>query len=143
MITNFIAKDQDNAITHEKTISVIPNDFTNIVRAMRQARGELLGDMANKLGVSSAYLSRIENGFSKPSPKLISNIIEVYNLTGKEQEALEAAGYTLQDRNLFDISRMRVRDKKLMIVLGKRLHELSDEQVEAILQIVEPKEDNL
>lgn len=143
MVNNIIAKKQENVKTYKKKIIAEPNDFANIVRSMRQVRGELLGDMANKLGISSAYLSRVENGFAKPSSKLISNLIEVYNLTGKEQEALEAAGYILRDRNLFDMSRMRVRDKKLMIVLGKRLHELSDEQVEAILQIVEPKEDDL
>ncbi len=134
-----IAKNSKNVNTYGE----VSNDFANIVRAIRKTRGELLGDMANNLGVSSAYLSRVENGYTKPSPKLISKIIQIYKLTGKEQEALEVAGYSLQNRNLFDISRMRVRDKKLMIVLGQRLRELSDEQVEAILQIVEPKEDKL
>ena len=42
------------------------NSFGKFCRRLRIDRGELLADMANRLGVSSAFLSKVENGGKKP-----------------------------------------------------------------------------
>lgn len=113
------------------------NDFGRLTKLIRQQSGELLGDMASKIGVSSAFLSRVESGYAKPSDKMVQNLINTYHLSTKMKTELENAAYALKNKNLFDFSRMTVRDKKVMIALAQQLPNLSDKQIEAINKIIE------
>lgn len=53
------------------------------------------GDAAQKLKLSPAYYSRLENGKEKPSPDLLNKIAVEYNLPLEDQRLLsQLAGYT-------------------------------------------------
>lgn len=117
------------------------NDFALLLRKMRKVNHEVLGDMASKLGISSAFLSRVENGLTQPSERLISGVIDVYQLTGQEKDDFEAAGYALRNNSLFDLSRMPVRVKKLMVSISRSAFALSDEQITSIYEIMNRKEE--
>lgn len=116
------------------------NDFVRYLREMRKNNHEVLGDMASKLGISSAFLSRVENGLTQPSERLISGVINVYQLKGQEKDDFEAAGYALRNSSLFDLSRMPVRVKKLLISISRNASTLSDEQITSIYEIMNRKE---
>lgn len=130
-----------NASSTGLMLTTEKNDFTQFLRKIRKDNHEVLGDMASKLGISSAFLSRVENGLTQPSERLISGVIEVYKLTGKEKNDFEAAGYALRNNNLFDLSRMPVRVKKLMVSISRNASTLSDEQITSIYEIMNGKEE--
>lgn len=54
--------------------------FGVFCRKLRLENRELLYDMAEKLGVSSAFLSKVENGKGKPPADWRQKIISFYNL---------------------------------------------------------------
>ena len=66
-------------------------NFGKILRRIRVDRDDLLADMAQRIGVSAAFLSKVENGLAKPSDKIVEQIIEKYNITGYQREELEKA----------------------------------------------------
>lgn len=59
--------------------------FGRFCRKLRIDNNELLRDMAKRLSVSSAFLSKVENGKSKPPIKWKETIASLYDL-GLEQE---------------------------------------------------------
>lgn len=59
--------------------------FGMFCRKLRIDNNELLLDMAKRLSVSSAFLSKVENGKSKPPIKWKETIASLYDL-GLEQE---------------------------------------------------------
>lgn len=65
--------------------------YGKILRKIRIDKAELLGNMAQKLNISPAYLSAIENN-DRPVPvDLTDKIIELYNLPISVQEELRTA----------------------------------------------------
>ncbi len=60
------------------------------LRALREARGVSLKEMAAALGVSSAYLSALEHGRrGKPTGFLLHRIIAYFNVIWDEAEELQ------------------------------------------------------
>lgn len=125
----------------ESMIATEENSFALLLRKIRKENHEVLGDMSCRLGISSAFLSRVENGLTQPSERLISSVIEVYKLTGKEKDDFEAAGYALRNSNLFDLSRMPVRVKKLIVSISRNASALSNEQIASMYEIMNGQEE--
>ena len=66
-------------------------DFAKALRILRIERGEVLKDMADKLGITSSYLSAIECGKRKMPDDFIAKLSVLYHLSEKERTALEDA----------------------------------------------------
>lgn len=63
-------------------------EYGKQLRHLRLDLSELLGTMAEKLGLSPAYLSSIETGSRSIPVDLSSKVIEVYNLSQDSAESL-------------------------------------------------------
>ena len=59
-------------------------NFGKICRKLRIDNNELLADMAGYLGVSAAFLSKVENGKSKPPIEWKDMLAMQYNISGSE-----------------------------------------------------------
>lgn len=66
-------------------------DFAKTLRILRIKRGEVLKDMAAKLGVTSSYLSAIECGKRKIPDDFIVRLSALYDLSEAERAELEDA----------------------------------------------------
>jgi len=65
--------------------------FGEYVRILRIKRHELLGDMADKLGTSLAFLSAVENGRKNIPESWFNALVSLYDLSDEEQTALRDA----------------------------------------------------
>ncbi len=63
-------------------------EYGKVLRHIRLDLSELLGTMADKLGLSAAYLSSIETGARSIPVDLTSKIINIYNLSEEDSEKL-------------------------------------------------------
>ena len=63
-------------------------EYGKILRHIRLDLSELLGTMADKLGLSAAYLSSIETGVRSIPVDLTSKIINIYKLSEDDSEKL-------------------------------------------------------
>lgn len=51
-----------------------------MIKVLRKTRGESLRNVADALGISESFLSQIENGNRRPSPDLIKNLSNYYQV---------------------------------------------------------------
>ena len=114
-------------------------EFGKILRKMRIDSSEVLGDMAEKLGVSAAYLSAIEVGRRDIPENLIQKIVSVYNL-GKDEERLlyEKKASELGQVNM-DLGDMK-NDKNYVqtaVMLSRDFSKLSGKQISEIKKMLE------
>lgn len=106
--------------------------FGKFCRRLRIDRDEILLDMANKLGVSVAFLSGVENGKRKPPKDWESKIIQAYNLTGKMADELKELIYEAQNDSMLDVSNLRADDKKLVLEFARKIEAMSPEDKQSI-----------
>lgn len=111
--------------------------FGKVLRIFRLNRGELLKEMAEKLGVTPAYLSAIENGKKEPTQELMKRIYQNYDLQKDELQQLEdARAKTLQQ---IQINFHRPQDEELGLLFARKLNTLSDFQRTKIMDILYEK----
>lgn len=111
--------------------------FGKALRKIRIERGELLKDMAANLGVSSSYLSSVENGKKDPTSELMARIFSVYSFTEEEKQNLEEAR-ALTIRELH-IRLSEPEDEEIGLLFARKLNQLSDAQRSKIIQILNQK----
>ncbi len=107
------------------------------LRTFRIQQGELLKDMAGKLGVAPAYLSSIENGKRTPTKKLIANIIESYRLCDAQQSDLNAAYFETLDEVNLDTKNVTISQRDLCISFARKFNNLNNTQIAEIRKILE------
>ena len=116
-------------------------EFGKALRKIRIDRQQLLRDMADKLGVSSAYLSAVETGKRRIPQDWVSKIASIYSLSCEEQADLQSAG----DNSVFDvtISLVNASEQKRNAVLSfaRALDGLNDEDLKRIMASMKGKEE--
>lgn len=101
-------------------------NFGKFCRKLRIDRGELLYDMAKRLHVSSAFLSKVENGKSKPPTEWEAVLSSEYGLTKEQQEELSECIDEARRREVIDISALRQDDKDMMFAFARKLNAMGD-----------------
>ena len=112
--------------------------FGKFCRKLRIDRGELLYDMASKLGVSSSFLSKVENGKKKPPVEWERMIIDAYNIVGADLDIFQEAFFEAENSDSIDISGMGISDKELMLSFARKFDSLDKL---AIKKLIEGKEE--
>ncbi len=118
-------------------------EYGKILRKIRIDKGELLGDMADCLNISSSYLSSIETGVRNIPIDFTDKIIKVYNLSTNIQKRLRKAELS----NIKEIkvpfnnvtSSMR---KETAIIFARTFNNISDDDFEKIKSILVKRGDN-
>ena len=108
--------------------------FGIFCRKLRLERGELLFDMAKKLGVSSAFLSKVENGKKKPPVSWKQTIISEYNLQNSKLEEFEECFFDAVNADSIDISGYKESDKELMLSFARKFDALDKAMIERMLE---------
>ena len=94
--------------------------FAKICRILRIEHGEVLRDMAQKLGVSSSYLSAVENG-KRPIPKSWGHqIINLYDLPQDEASNLSEAILLDSQEVVLDLRKFDDDAKDLLIAFARK-----------------------
>lgn len=103
-------------------------------RKLRLERGELLFDMANKLGVSSAFLSKVENGKKKPPVSWKQTIIYEYDLQDDKLKEFEEFFFDALNADSIDISGYKESDKELMLSFARKFDALDKAMIKRMLE---------
>lgn len=106
------------------------------LRKIRIDRGELLFDMAEKLGMSPSYLSSIENGKRSIPCDLVTKVVSVYslnevqtfNLRNAEADSVEEANINLNNKSL--------QQRNVALLLARKFDSFDSDQLEALYQII-------
>ena len=111
--------------------------FGEKLREIRKAKAMSLKDLAQAIGVSSAYLSTLEHGQrSRPSWYLIQRIIAHFNVIWDEAENLERLAALSHPRVTIDTSRLSPNACEMANRLSVNIGKMSQEDIEEMLAIV-------
>ncbi len=111
------------------------------LRKLRIDRAETLGDMAEKLGITSSYLSAIEKG-KRPAPDgLTDRISDLYGLGADVRVRLaNAADKTILAVKLA-LSGASDPKREAALCFARSFDELDDDTAESVLKLLQKKRD--
>ena len=116
-----------------------PNAFGKILRKMRVDSTEVLGTMAKRLEISSAYLSSIESG-EKPIPSgLVDKIVEEYGLSEEQRQSLARAEAESKGVVDVDLGENKNSDAgvETAVLFARDFSRLTDEQLLKLKSLLE------
>ena len=109
--------------------------FGKKLRMLRQERNILQREMAESLGVSSAYLSALEHGHrGRPNWYLVQRIITYFNVIWDEAEEIERLANLSHPRIVIDTSGLNPKATELANRLSRQIGNLDDDEIEAMLK---------
>jgi len=112
--------------------------FGEKIRELREARGITLKQMAQDLGVSSAYFSALEHGHrGRPGSGLVQQICGYFELMWDEAEELRRLAELSHPRIVVDTSGLSPKATKLANVLAERIDKMDEETLEWVLAEIE------
>ncbi len=111
-------------------------DFGKECRILRIKHGETLGDMAEKLGVKSSFLSAIENGKKSIPKDFCDKIRKEYNLTNQKYTIFLNAAEASKTQVKIQMQKMSQTDRDLVISFAREFETLTEEKKEEIFKIL-------
>jgi transcriptional regulator with XRE-family HTH domain len=107
-------------------------EFGRYLRKLRIDHGELIKDMAEKLGVTASYVSAVETGKRNIPANWVDTIAELYNLDFiQKQEFADAASRSAQAVTLH-IENVSDRQKDIAVSFAREFGSLDDETISKI-----------
>lgn len=118
-------------------------EFGKFLRKMRIDCSEVLGVMAERLGVSPAYLSAIENGMRDIPDDFVEKVVAEYKLD--EEQAKRLAEAEAQTKGAVDVNfNQRRTDMNVVetaVMFARDFSRLTDQQMSLIKNILKQFED--
>ncbi len=111
------------------------------MRALRKARGLTLRQMAEDLGVTSAYLSALEHGHrGRPSWLFIQRVCGYFNIIWDDAEALADLAKLSHPRVTIDTAGLHPKATLLANELAQRVKDLDEARISRLLKILQEKD---
>lgn len=108
-------------------------EFGKKLRLLRMDRGELLKHMADRLGVSSAFLSALELG-DKSIPKgFLEKVIEIYAIPQEEIAEWNAAVEQSVQQVKMNLTSASLAKRQAALVFSRRFEGMTDEEAKRLL----------
>ena len=114
--------------------------FGDRMRKLRAERGVTLKEMADAIGVSSAYLSALEHGKrGRPGWHLIQRILAFFNIIWDEAEEVVRLARISHPRITIDTSGLNPKATELANRLADEIGKLDPAMLEELLGVLERK----
>lgn len=113
------------------------NNFGKFCRKLRIDRGELLADMAKELGVSSAFLSKVENGGKKPPKDWREKIISTYQLDKEKIVELDNCLFEAMNHDSIDMSGYSDDNRNMLLSFARKLDTMDDRKRQQFKKLIE------
>lgn len=107
------------------------------LRKLRIDRGEILKDMADKLGVTVSFLSAVENGKKKMPAMWNKKICDLYQLNADQRDDFTTAIADTEDKIEMNLNDAAMGRRELAISFARKFSEIDDSQAEEIKKILQ------
>ncbi len=112
--------------------------FGKTVRKLRIDRGLKLKDMADALGVKSAYLSAVETGKKRITDKILKEITDYFNDVSIKENLTALVDQSQPDCNI-DLRDKDDNDRELVVAFARKFSDLGPESKGAIQRLLDMK----
>lgn len=110
--------------------------FGKFCRKLRIDNDELLFDMAVRLGVSSAFLSKVENGYKKPPKNWKNKLREEYHLSDSEAKELDEVFFEALNHDSIDMADFSDENRNMLLSFARKLDAMDEEKKKQIRNIL-------
>jgi transcriptional regulator with XRE-family HTH domain len=111
-------------------------EFGQFLRKLRIDCNELLKDMADKLGVSSSFLSAVETGKRNIPEGWVEKICQYYDLDIFDREGLKVAAIKSARAVTMDLSNMVPERKETALLFARKFVDVDDSAIEVIRKLL-------
>ena len=111
--------------------------FGKFLRNLRMDIGELLLNMADKLGVSPAFLSGVENGKRKIPEGWLDKIVSLYGLSDDQAANMKDAYFDSNNKVDIGLNELQENQRHLAIAFARKLDSMPDSDIAEILKILD------
>ena len=108
-------------------------EFGKLLRKIRIDRGEIIKNMADKLDVTSSYLSAVETGKRNIPQKWIEVLPDLYGID--KQELKSAAELSIKNLKL-NLQDKKASDRELAIAFARNFDQIGEEKKKSIFEIL-------
>lgn len=112
---------------------------TKISKQLKQIRlnnGENLKVMADKLEVTSAFLSAIENGKKNMPESLLQKIGKVYSLSKEETDELRNSALESQKTISINMEKSNSQQRELAVCFARQFNDIDEDTNKQIMEIL-------
>nr|WP_314460763.1 helix-turn-helix transcriptional regulator [uncultured Clostridium sp.] len=110
--------------------------FGRFLRKLRIDNGELLKDMSEKLNITVAYLSAVENGKRDIPEKWLDIIRDLYGLDDNQYCVMQEAAYENKNDISITLKKGDAYDRNLVLSFAREFRDLTKEEKADIMQIL-------
>ena len=114
-------------------------EFGKVLRKIRIDHGEILKQMADRLNVSSSFLSSVENGKKAIPADWCEKIAVFYQLDEIQTQLLKDSASASARTIRVDLSESSAIKMRAAFVFAREFSEMSDEQAESIIAFMNKK----
>lgn len=113
--------------------------FGKFLRNLRMDKGEILKTMAEKLEVTSSFLSAVENGKKKIPTGWVERIRFLYSLSDEESIELQNAASETNECVEIGLTNLSFQQRELAFSFARKLNGFDEKELQKLWQIL--KED--
>ena len=99
------------------------------LRKLRIDQGEILKDMADKLGVTVSFLSAVENGKKKMPSSWNKKICDLYQLDTEQKDAFTVAIAETENTIEMNLDETSMGHRELAVSFARKFPDIDDFQV--------------
>jgi transcriptional regulator with XRE-family HTH domain len=110
--------------------------FGEFMRILRVKNHEVMGDIAKLLGVSTPFLSAVENGKKNVPAEWFNIIVEHYNLTDEEQSELRDVIEKSKTQIKLDLSKSSDYQRYAALQFARSFGEIDENTAKKILELL-------
>jgi len=111
-------------------------DFGKMCRKIRIDNDEILAEMAEYLGVTSSFLSAVENGKKNAPEGWIDLIKKRYELANEQCEKLQEAQRNSQKQVKINLENVNNEDRKIIMAFARSFDKLGNADKEKISKVL-------
>lgn len=115
-------------------------EFGKALRTIRIEHDEILRDMADRLEVSTSFLSAVEIGKKNVPASWVTRIAEMYGLSNQEKAALQEKADNSVNAVKLNLYGRGKKQRDMALVLARSFQDISEETASKILDFMADKD---
>ena len=116
-------------------------EFGKMLRQIRKYKGDSLRNLAEKLGVSAAFLSAMEIGKKKIPTEYADRICEIDSLSDEQKQNLEDSISISNNRLLLDLNGLNRQQKEASLTFARKIKSADPDLIEKLMKALDENED--
>ena len=106
------------------------------LRKIRIDHGEVLKDMADKLGVTASFLSAVETGKKRMPSSWNSTICVLYNLSAEQSAEFTKAIAETESKIELDLSNATNTQRELAVSFARKFTDFDERQLQKLFDVL-------